>query len=245
MPKINNLFPALLIFALAGCTTIYNPATQRKETLLIDTREEISIGKDMDKQVRKQLPVKNDPAMQQRLENIGARVAAASDRKDLDYHFAVIDDKDFNAFAIPGGFIYVNSGLMDNATDAELAAVVAHEIGHVAARHSVKRIQAQLGYQILATIGTAVSGNRAVTQATDIAFNVVGLGYSRNDELLADRLSVKYTRKSGYDPNGMVTFFQKLKAKGDKAPLVFLSSHPPVNQRIEKVKQEISTPTTQ
>lgn len=234
-----------LPFALfmSGCVTIYNPATQRRETLLIDTQSEIALGRDIDRQICRKLKVSIDPSLQQRLDSIGSRVAQFSDRKDLTYRFSVVEDKDLNAFAIPGGFIYVNSGLMSVATDDELACVLAHEIGHVAARHSVKKLQANLGYQIIMNIVLGVSNAQSLVRATNIVFNLVSLGYSRQDEYLADRLSIKYSKKAGFNPYGMITFFEKLKEearrRGPNFNLVFLSSHPPINERIKQAKNEI------
>jgi predicted Zn-dependent protease len=244
--KRNNFIIFLcLLFLLSGCVTIYNPATQRKETLLIDTKAEVELGTGMQKDIENQLEILRDnPQMQYRLDDVGQRVANFSDRKDLDYHFKIVKEKELNAFAIPGGFIYVNSGLMDTATNDELAGVLAHEIGHIAARHSVKRLQAVLGYQIIMGIALGISGNQNIGQATDVIFNLVNLGYSRKDELLADRLAVKYSRKAGFNPRAMLTFFDKLKKEAEKQGpnfnLVFLSSHPPLEQRIKNIEDEIA-----
>ena len=232
----------VMLLFLSGCTTIYNPATGKRETLLIDTQEEVSLGKDMDKQVKSEMPLLNNPQMQRRLNSIGNKISAVSDRQDLKYNFSVLDNKEFNAFAIPGGNVYVNSGLIQAANDNELAAVVGHEVGHIAARHSVKRLQAVLGYQLIAAIALGVSGQEQILQAVDVAFNVVVLGYSRKDEYLADKLGVKYTNAAGFDPQGMVTFFQKLQkeAKNTGFNLVFLSSHPPIEERIKQVQEQIA-----
>jgi predicted Zn-dependent protease len=227
-----------------GCVTIYNPATQRKETLLIDTAGEVALGRDMDSQIQKKLKILNDPQMQYRLDSIGAKVSGACDRNDLNYHFRIVKDKELNAFAIPGGFIYVNSALMEISTDDELACVLGHELGHVAARHSVKAIQANLGYQLVIAIVFGVSGKEDMARAMNIVFNLVDLGYSRKDEFLADQLGVRYARSAGFNPYGMVTFFEKLREeaqnKGPNFNLVFLSSHPPIEERIKNVKEEIN-----
>jgi len=242
--KGSLILPLFLFLMLNGCTTIYNPATERKETFLINTQYEVSLGSDMDKQVQNKLTIDNNQAMQGRLERIGNKVAAASDRQDLAYHFKIVKDNDLNAFALPGGFVYVNSGLMEKANDDELAGVVAHEIGHIAARHSVKKLQATLGYQIVIGLALGISGQQNMSQAMDIVFNLVSLGYGRKDELLADKLAVRYSRRAGFNPNGILTFFEKLEkdaqSKGTTNPPVFLSSHPPVNERIENIKKEIS-----
>ena len=245
--KKNNFIILICIFvflSLTGCVTIYNPATQRKESLLLDTQEEVALGRDLDQQVQNKLKILTDPIMQVRLNYIGTKVRATSDRGDLIYHFRIVKDNELNAFAIPGGYIYVNSGLMNTATDDELACVLSHEIGHVAARHSVKRLQAVLGYQIVMAIALGATGNQTIGQATDVIFSLVDLGYSRQDEFLADKLSVRYAKRSGFNPHGMVTFFEKLKKeaqkKGPNFNIVFLSSHPPIEQRIKNVENEIA-----
>lgn len=229
---------------MVGCTTIYNPATEKKEIIFIDTESEVALGRKMEGQIRHKFDILADPLLNYRLNNIGERLAASSDRTDIIYHFSIIKDDELNAFAIPGGFIYVNSALLNIATDDELACVLAHEIGHVAARHSVKKLQAVMGYQIIMSIVLGLSQAENIGRALDVTFNVVSLGYSRADENLADRLSVKYTKRSGFNPNGMITFLEKLKQeaekKGPQFNLVFLSSHPPFEERIKNVKNEIA-----
>lgn len=230
------------LIILSGCTTIYNPATEQRETIFIDTDTEVSLGLDMAREISREMKIVNDLNMSKRLEKVAKRVAAVSDRQDLNYHFSIVDEKEFNAFAIPGGNVYINSGLMEAANDDELAAVVGHEIGHIAARHSVKRLQVVLGYQLLSSIALGSGGKQQVLQAVDVVFNVVVLGYSRKDEYLADKLGVRYSKAAGFNPQGMISFFQKLKqeAKDTNFNLVFLSSHPPIDERIKQAQKEIS-----
>lgn len=244
LKKAGNLIICIFyIFFISGCVTIYNPATERKESLFLDTSSEVALGKDMDSQIQKKLKILHDPRLQYRLDSIAARLATFSDRKDLTYHFGIVNDKELNAFAIPGGFVYVNSGLMAVANDDELAGVLAHEIGHIAARHSVKKLQAAMGYQIIMGIVLGSSSQRTTGQALDTVFNLVNLGYSRQDEFLADKLAVRYSRRAHFSPLGIITFFAKLKAeaenKGQGLKLVFLSSHPPIEERIARVENEI------
>jgi len=233
------------LIILSGCTTIYNSATGQRETLFIDTKTEVSLGSDIAKEIRREKKIVNDPRMQERLEIVAKKIATVSDRQDLNYHFNIINEKEFNAFAIPGGNVYINRGLMEAANDDELAAVVGHEVGHIAARHSVKRLQAVLGYQLLSSIALGTSGQEHVFQAVDVVFNVVALGYGRKDEFLADKLGVKYSKAAGFNPRGMVTFFQKLKqeSKNSGPSLVFLNSHPPIDERIKQAQREISVLT--
>lgn len=235
------------LFLLSGCVTIYNPATQRRETLLINTQNEVALGRDMDKQVKKKYKILLDTQKRSRLYEIGLKVAAVSDRQDLLYYFRIINDKDFNAFALPGGYIYVNSGLMDAATDDELACVLAHEIGHVAARHSVKHLQANLGYQLIMSIALGISKQQAIGDAMDIVYNLASQGYSRKDETFADKLAVKYAKKAGFNPYAMITFFKKLQKeaekKGGTLRIEIFSSHPNINERIKNAEKEIAALT--
>lgn len=244
LKKIKLLLSLLLFILLNGCVTIYNPATQRNELLLLDTQEEVALGLQLDKKIGGELKIIHIPSAEYRLNKIGERIAAASDRQDVVYRFRIVKDKELNAFSIPGGFVYVNSGLMDVATDDELAGVLAHEIGHIASRHSVKKLQATLGYQIILNIASGVSKSVDLKNAMEIVFNLGSLGYGRKDEFFADKLAVKYTKRAGFNPYAMITFFEKLKkeqkAKGVNFNLVFLSSHPPIEERIKNIKQEIA-----
>ncbi|MCX7927974.1 MAG: M48 family metallopeptidase [Candidatus Omnitrophica bacterium] len=225
---------------------MYNPATQQREMLLIDTEQEVKLGQNMDSQLHQKMKFVTEHYQVQRLQQIGQRIAQVSDRQDLTYQFAIVDDKTLNAFAIPGGYVYIHKGLMDAANDDELAAVIAHEIGHIAARHSVKQIQAVLGYQLVLSIVTGGRTNSsALNDALSVVFELVNLGYSRKDEFLADKLAVRYTRRAGYSPLGIITLFQKLESEKKKSPnlnLVFLSSHPPITERIARVEEQMRQP---
>jgi len=228
---------------IGGCTTIYNPATGQRESFFIDSRMEASLGQDMAKQINSEMKLVNDPGLNQRVQKIGKKIAAVSDRQDVEYKFNIVEDRQFNAFALPGGIVYINSGLLEAANDDELAAVLGHEVGHIAARHSVKRLQAVLGYQIIASIALGGNQKPQVAQAVGVVFNVVTLGYGRKDEFLADKLGVKYAKYAGYNPNGMVTLLQKLKKESKETGLniVFLRSHPPVDERIKLAQLEIES----
>jgi predicted Zn-dependent protease len=244
MLVLNRYIAVSVLLFLCGCATVYNPATQRKEFIFIDTSQETAIGKLLYAQLGRELTLSKDKIQLDRLNLVGKNVAAVSDRLDLEYKFNVVKDKELNAFAIPGGYIFINSGLMDKATDDELACVIAHEIGHVAAKHSVKRLQISLGYALVINLALSQGKYVDAAQAVDIIYNVISLGYSREDERLSDRLAVKYAYRAGYHPEGMISFFKKLQEEslksGKSQPFVFLSSHPPVEERIENIKKEIS-----
>jgi predicted Zn-dependent protease len=239
-----KIFIALLTagsLLMSGCATMYNPATEKKELVFITTPMEVMLGKNTAMQVAKQYSFVKDPKQVSNVTGIGEKLAKVSDRTDIKYHFAVVEDKEINAFTMPGGYIYVNSGLLDIINnDDELACVIGHEIGHVAARHIAKKLQTQLGYDILMNIALKNANINQVQQAIDVTFNLVELGYSRDDELLADRLGAKYAYKAGYDPKAMIVFLKKLKEK-DKADMgpIFLRSHPYTSKRIEMMEQQI------
>jgi predicted Zn-dependent protease len=238
----------LLIIFLSGCATIYNPATGRDEAIFINTASEVAIGDSAASQIARKYKISEDKKSIERLAAIGKRVAAVSDRRDLEYKFYIIEDETLNAFTIPGGHVYIFRGLYDRLGDDELAAVMAHEIGHVAARHIVKKMQASLGYQMLSTIALIAytkgqdekksrqAGYFAYAGAT--AFNLVQLGYSRQDEYEADELAVKYLKAAGFDPDGMRRALEVLMAeekKGIPVPYI-LRSHPYIDQRIERLE---------
>ncbi len=244
MKRIILTFAVLFIISiLNGCATVYNPATGKQEMIFIDTPSEVSIGRQMAPQVEARYPVYEDEELNGYVNRIGQRVASVSDRQDLAYHFKVVDDDSFNAFTIPGAFIYVNRGLLKLIhSDDELAAVLGHEIGHVAARHTVKQIQAQMGYSLIMDIALGASHSQDLAQALNITFNLVSSGYSREDELQADRLSVRYTSRAGFDPKAtlkVLGLIQELEKSDPTTMLVFVRSHPPATQRIEAVKEEL------
>ena len=242
MLRIWIYFILIISFTLSGCATVYNPATEQQEFIFVTTPVEVSIGKMLQPKIAMQFKISNDEEKNNRIAKIGEKLAKVSDRKDLVYHFKVIDDEDMNAFTTPGGYVYINSGLIEKATDDELACVIGHEIGHVAARHIAKKLQAQIGYDILLNIATRSGGAQELQKAASLSYNLIMLGYSREDELQADRLGVKYAYKAGYDPFAMITFLEKLKeAKGKEIGIVFLRTHPYTSQRIKMLKAETQT----
>jgi predicted Zn-dependent protease len=201
---------------------------------------EVTLGNNLAAQLSKEYTFIKDPETVKKVTMLGEEIAKASDRTDLKYHFAIIDDKEINAFTTPGGYVYINSSLLEMVNDNELACVIGHEIGHVAARHIAKKLQTQLGYSILMNLALRNASVKDIQQAIDVTFNLVQLGYSREDELLADRLGAKYAYKAGYDPYAMVTFLKKLKEKNkEEMGFVFLRSHPYTSQRIEMMEKQI------
>jgi predicted Zn-dependent protease len=226
--------------ALSGCAT--TPQTRPAGIVLIPESVEVAIGRDVTRQVETEFKVLADPELSKYVDSVGQRLVKVSDRQDIEYHFKILDNKMVNAFACPGGFIYCTTGIlkrMDN--EAELAGVLGHEIGHVAARHGAKQLQASLGYNILASIllkGTSKDIQKVTNTATSLLF----LGYGRTYEFQADWLGTQYAYDAGYDPRGMRDFLVKLKGLEKREPWaieILLSSHPPTSERIKRVEQQI------
>lgn len=238
---------ALLLF-LPGCATLYNSATGRNEIILINSQTEIAIGRNVSARITKEHAVLSDRKFADRIQAIGARLSEVSDRLDLKYEFFVLADNELNAVSLPGGFIYVNKGLMDALDNDELAFVVGHEIGHVAARHAVKKIQAGMAYQMLLSLAFAGFGNKGaagaqdIAQSVDTAYNLIQLGYSREDEYLSDKLGVKYAFKAGFNPQASLSSLAKLKTNegANVKVLGYLRTHPYVDDRIKALKGYIS-----
>lgn len=238
----------LLLIGLVttSCITVYNPATKREEFILIGTRAEVILGKEIDYQIRKEYTVCPDQAMQERARRIGKNIARVCDRKDVKFHFLVLESKgnrkEINAFSTPGGFVYIFKDLMQETNEDELAGVIGHEVGHIAAKHAVKRIQAAIGYDILMNLIFRGKDIYVLRRVMGVVSNLITLGYSRQDELQADRLGVRYAYRAGYNPYGLISFMKKLEKleKDDTSEMFsFMRTHPPLKVREELLKQEI------
>ncbi len=240
-------FLYLLIFlGLASeCAAEYNLATKKEETVLFGTAREVKLGRSIAQRVEKEFKLCQDVQLQERLEEIGQRLVSVCDRKDIVYCFRALENEEVNAFALPGGYVYVNSGLIEKIeSDDELAGVLGHEIGHIVARHSVKRLQGALGYNLISILALAVTRDARFKRGADMAFAQIMLGYSREDEFLADALAVKYMREAGYRPKAVISFLEKLKQLEKERPLRPLvpsriRTHPYLPERIAATKQRV------
>lgn len=221
---------AAAVLMAGSCAT--NPVTGKRELAFISESQEIAMGRDADKEVAASYGLYPDERLQQYIQELGARIAATTERPALPWTFRVVDDASVNAFALPGGFIYVTRGIMTHMnSEAELAAILGHEIGHVTARHSVNQMSKQQLAQIGLVAGMVLSprvaqfGNLAQT-----GLGVLFLSFSRSDESQSDQLGLKYMTAAGYDPREMVDVFRMLEgvsqqAGGGRLPQ-WLSSHP-------------------
>ncbi len=214
---------------------------------MITTPSEVAMGESVHQSVAKKYKFSNSPQQLERLRRIGERLTKVSDRQDYQYHFYLLEEDAMNAFTTPGGNIYVYTGLLDQLkTDDQLASVLAHEIGHCAARHTVKKFQAALGYNILSAIAisqiTEDQARRITAISANAVMSIVFSSYSRRDEYEADRLGLKYLRLACFEPQAVVETFKILgaKEKDPQAPLI-LRSHPYLEDRIQRAEQEIKT----
>ena len=200
------------------------------------------MGNRISHQLERHVKLVEDQSLQDRVNRIGQRLAAVSDRRELVYFFKVLDLEPVNAAALPGGYVYVNRGLIKKVkSDDELACVIAHEIGHIASRHQIKRLQAGLGYSLLQALAVAARVDPKAIRGAGIAATQLFLAYSRSDELQADRLGVRYAKRAGYDPRAMIAFLEKLKEveREKPAPRAYLRTHPYVSDRIRVVREEV------
>jgi predicted Zn-dependent protease len=239
----NCLLLMVLLSFLAGCAI--NPVTGRRELVLMSSEREAQLGAQTAAQVAEEMGLVESPALTAYLEEIGGRLARHSPRRDVLYRFAVVDMEEPNAFALPGGYVYVSRGLLAIAnSEAELANVVGHEIGHVAARHSAQRETRAIGAGVLAALGTAaagaVGGAGAAQGAAQIG-QVAGAGwiasYGRDQERQADDVGQKLAAQAGWDPAAMASFLNTLGRaaelqSGEGRQPSFLDSHPMTSERV-------------
>ncbi|NMG08294.1 M48 family metallopeptidase [Brasilonema sp. UFV-L1] len=203
----------------------------------VSPRQEVDLGKQMNDQlVKSQVRLYRNSAVNRYVEQIGQRLVANSDRPDLPYTFQVVDDNSINAFATLGGFVYVNTGLLKTAdNEAELASVIAHEIGHIGGKHLVKQMRQKALASGLAS-AAGLDRSQAVSIGVELALN---RPRSRGDEYDADSRGLRTLTSSGYAPSAMVSFMQKLLKKGSNTP-TFLNTHPATGDRIKALQSAIN-----
>lgn len=249
MAHSSQLLPIIFFICfISGCASLgsYNPATGRREFIAIPTDQEVTMGEDVHRKLLTEFKLSQDKDKVARLKRIGAKVSQVSDRQDYQYHFFLIEKNEINAFTTPGGNVYFFTGLLDQLhSDDQVAAVLAHEVGHCAARHTVKKFQAAVSYSLIGsvifdTMKMEDQVKQIAALGTDVVMTLVFSAYSRQDELQADRLGLKYLDLAGYDLNAMIETFEILKeeSKGPQPPLL-LRSHPYIDDRIEAAKKEI------
>ena len=238
---------ALVLAGLAapGCST--NPVTGKRQLILISRDQEIAMGEEASGQFEEQFGGKvPDEQLLQYVRTVGGKVAAHSDRP-MPYEFTLVSSDVPNAFALPGGKVFITAGLLRRMTnERQLAAVLGHEIGHVAARHNVAGMQRQTSAAILVEIAAALAGQdkaEATKAVGEVVAGMASMKYSRDDEYQADQIGVRYMARAGYNPWGMVELLDVLYSLHESEPgslEEMFQTHPLTSKRIEAAKSTIT-----
>ena len=248
MKKLSSL---LILLIFSGCSV--NPVTGQKDFVMMTENDEISLGRKYHAQVLQQTPAYNDQELQDYVQKIGNSLSIKSHRPNLFYRFTVLDSPDINAFALPGGYIYINRGLMAYlSSEEELAAVLGHEIGHVTARHSVRQYSQS---QLLGILSAAIQINsgRTAGDLVGVASGALLAGYGREMELQADELGAEYLYQDGYPTKAMMKvltvlkdqeiYSKELAKKRGQEPRNYhgvFASHPSNDKRLKEILEEVN-----
>lgn len=229
----------------AGC--MVHPVTLEREFNVVSEEKEISIGRNAHAEILKQFGEYQDYKLQRYVYQLGQKLVSVCRRRDIMYHFTVLDTEMENAFALPGGYIYVTRGLLAIMnSEAELAGVLGHEVGHVVGRDSAALMSQSMLAQIAILAGAAGAAASPgsggdIAMATNQLFNAIMLGFAREREYLADAQSVEYLHACGYDPAQIMSFMRTLsyKSQGPTGVQQYLSTHPYIFDRIARVEAKI------
>lgn len=245
--KVWRLIAVLAVGFLAACQTA--PITGRSQFILMPASQDAQLGLEAYSAILSKSEISKDPEMNARVREIGHRIAAISPNPDFDWQFTVIKDENPNAFALPGGKVGVNTGLFKIAkNDDQLAAVMAHEVGHAVARHGAERVSRAVMVQagLAAILSASQAGEEAQTENSQdakyrqvlAAAATLGfiLPFSREQESEADHIGLRYMAEAGYDPRQSVALWKNFKASGGNRTPEFLSTHPLPDTRIAQLE---------
>jgi predicted Zn-dependent protease len=246
MLRIGKIFLILTLMALSACSV--NPATGEKQfTAFMSPQQERAIGAQEHAKIIELFGEYRDPDLVNYVNRVGEQIAQNTEQPDMNFRFTVLDTPMVNAFALPGGYVYVSRGLALQAnSEAELAAVLAHEIGHITARHSAERYSHGVLTSLGATVLAAATESSTLSQAAGLGGNLYIKSYSRGQEHQADELGVRYLHSSGYAPSAMASFLAnleqysafeaRLSGSGQPMPFNYFSTHPRTSDRIAEVR---------
>ena len=228
------LILTLFLFLLPACAV--NPVSGSHEIMLYSTDQEVAMGRKAHPQVLKEFGYYDNRKVQAYVAAVGNRVGRHCERRDITYHFTVIDSPIVNAFALPGGYVYVSRGLLAECNnEAQLAGVLGHELGHVNARHNMKRLQSAVGMNILVAAVGAATGSSLWQNVSGQIMGLLSQKYSRSQEREADKLGTRYMTLAGYDPRQMSAFLQRLRELHSHEPSgleAIMASHPLTSERV-------------
>lgn len=240
----------ITVIALGGCTT--NPATGDNQfTALMSPQQEVQVGAQEHQKIIAQYGLYKDTTLQNYINTIGNRVATNTERADVQYKFFLLDSPVVNAFALPGGYIYITRGLLALAnSESEVASVLAHETGHITARHSAERYSRGVVTSLGAMILSSAVGSSGVSEALGVGSDLYMKSYSRGQESQADSLGIRYLNRGGYTTDAMASFLSQLQAESQLQAHIdkkaennagYFSTHPATAERVSLTKQEAAS----
>ncbi len=237
MSVLRYLCTCLLLALLLGCETA--PETGRSQLILFDESEDRALGLEAFRKILSEVEISRDPVLNRRVRRVGMRIARVTPHPDWDWEFVVVEDEDPNAWALPGGKVGVHTGLFKVArNDAQLAAVLGHEIAHAIARHGVERMSQQLlvGLGVLA-VGAATEDEDAMQAAALGSLLLISLPFSRAQESEADHIGLLYMARAGYDPRQAIRLWRNFEKVEKGGKVEFLSTHPSHGSRIRRLER--------
>jgi predicted Zn-dependent protease len=236
------LIAGFILCLCTGCA--FNPITGEEELMLFPEKDDIAIGRRYAPEVEKQLGgrIQNE-SLQRYIDSVGRRIARVSHMPNLEYHFLAVDHESINALALPGGYLFITMGMLENLeTEAQLASVLAHEVVHVVARDTMNTMSNEIGMGLLLSAAVMASDGDVpgeAVRAAHVAKQIISLRYSRKDESEADLGGLSYLVRAGYDPNGMVETMEILESQQKVNHVEFFSTHPSPENRIEYLTRRI------
>ncbi len=234
------LYLGFILTLLSGCAV--NPATGEEEMMFFSPEKDVALGRKYAPEIEKALGGRiPDENLQNYVNRIGQGIARVCHRPDLSYSYVAVDDKMTNALALPGGYVYITRGLLaELKTEAQLAAVLAHETGHVVARDTMAAISRQIGMAAVVAAVQVGADSRSAGVGAGFVAATLSLQYSREDEQDADITGLSYMTQAGYDPNGMVETMKILEELQTIRPVEFFSTHPNPESRIAYLEEKIA-----
>jgi len=245
---MRRVYPLLIILGLflGACGMVRTSPFGERSFIFIPTSQEVAIGKAAARQIETKAKLCQDPVINQYVSWVGQRIAKVADRRDIAYHYKVIESPELNAFSLPGGWVYIYTGLLKHLkNEADLAFVLGHETGHIVGRHAIRRLQLVYGINILLSLtlgGKELSPLE--TQVLKVLYQIVVAGYSRKEEFEADAMGAYYTGKAGWNPVASIETIQildsLLKFKPSGITELFMD-HPTNKKRVENLNRWIKT----
>ena len=241
--RISQLTLFVTLFVVTG-SGLFGCAGKISDINIFTDAQEVQLGKQFSREIEKEIKIYSDPVVTAYIDQLGQHLASYSQRRNITYHFKVVNTEDVNAFAVPGGYLYVNIGLIRTAeNESELAGVIGHEIGHVVGKHGAKQMTRQIGLAAMAQLALGEDQSKLKQMVAGLAANGVLMKYSRDAEREADIYAVQEMYDAGIDPEGMATFFEKLRSLQKSKPSMLqqmFATHPLTTERITAVRSQIA-----